>query len=71
MREVINISMPPQMAKEVKDFVKTGQYISTSEFFRDLLRDWQTGKLLNELHESHQEIVSGKGKILKSLKDLK
>ncbi len=63
--------MPPQMAKDVKDFVKTGQYISTSEFFRDLLRDWQNGKLLNELNESHQEIMAGKGKILKSLKSLR
>ncbi|MCD4704507.1 ribbon-helix-helix domain-containing protein [bacterium] len=71
MREIINISMPPQMAKDVKDFVKTGQYISTSEFFRDLLRDWQNGKLLNELNESHQEIMAGKGKILKSLKSLR
>jgi Arc/MetJ-type ribon-helix-helix transcriptional regulator len=71
MREIINISMPSQMAKNVKTFVKKEQYISTSEFFRDLLRDWQAGKLLNELNESRQEIISGKGKTLKSLKNLR
>ena len=71
MREVINISLPPIMAKSVKDAVKTGSYASTSEFFRDLLRDWQEGKLLNELNKSRAEITSGKGKVLKSLKSLR
>ena len=71
MREVINISLPPRMVKTVKAAVKKGDYISTSEFFRDLLRDWQADKLLNEVNESREEIRLGKGKILKSLKDLK
>lgn len=71
MREVINISLPTSMAKTVKMAVKTGSYASTSEFFRHLLRDWQENRLLKELHESSTEIVSGKGKTLKSLKDLR
>jgi len=71
MREVINISLPSPMAKTVKTAVKTGSYSSTSEFFRELLRDWQKGKLLNELNESRMEIASGKGKVLRSLKDLR
>jgi len=71
MREVINISLPSPMAKTVKNAVKTGAYASTSEFFRHLLREWQEGKLLNELNQSRVEIASGKGKILKSLKDLR
>lgn len=71
MREVINISLPMPMFKTVKSAVKTGSYASTSEFFRALLRDWQEGKLLNELNESRLEIAAGKGRILKSLKDLR
>jgi len=71
MREVINISLPAPMANTVKNAVKTGAYSSTSEFFRDLLRDWQAGKLLSELGESRLEITSGKGKVLRSLKDLR
>jgi Arc/MetJ-type ribon-helix-helix transcriptional regulator len=59
------------MAKIVKTAVKKENYISTSEFFRDLLRDWQAGKLLNDLTESRKEIQNGKGITLKSLKDLK
>jgi len=71
MREVINISLPSPMAKTVKTAVKTGNYASTSEFFRHLLRDWQEGKLLAELNESRMEIASGKGKVLSSLKALR
>ncbi|TRZ78338.1 ribbon-helix-helix protein, CopG family [bacterium] len=71
MREVINISLPSRMVKTVKTAVKKGDYISTSEFFRDLLRDWQANKLLSELNESREEIRLGKGNTLKSLKDLR
>lgn len=71
MREIINISLPTQTVKIVKKAVKEGDYISTSEFFRSLLRDWQAGKLLNELKASRQEISAGKGKTLNSLKDLR
>jgi len=71
MREVINISLPSTMAKAIKSAVKTGSYSSTSEFFRHLLREWQAGKLLSELNQSRQEIASGNGKVLKSLKALR
>lgn len=71
MREVINISLPSTMVKTVKKAVKIGSYSSTSEFFRDLLRNWQKGKLLDELNESRMEIAAGKGKLLGSLKDLR
>ena len=59
------------MVKIVKKAVKEGDYISTSEFFRDLLRNWQANRLLNDLKESSKEIKAGKGKVLKSLKDLR
>ena len=71
MREVVNISLPFSMVKIVKKAVKEGDYISTSEFFRDLLRNWQANRLLNDLKESSKEIKAGKGKVLKSLKDLR
>jgi antitoxin ParD1/3/4 len=64
----MNISLPPKMATLVKTAVKKGDYMSTSEFFRELLRDWQKGKLLNE---SKKEIVHKKGKVLNSLKNLR
>lgn len=71
MREVINISLPPSMAKTVQSAVKNGSFASTSEFFRYLLRNWQEEKLLKELKDSRLEIASGMGKALKSLSDLR
>lgn len=71
MREIINLSLPTKTVKAVKKAVKEGSYISTSEFFRTLLRDWQEGKLLNELTVSRKEIESGRGKVLRSLRDLR
>ncbi|MBU1033085.1 MAG: ribbon-helix-helix domain-containing protein [Patescibacteria group bacterium] len=71
MRQVINISLPPKTVTAVKKAVKEGNFISTSEFFRSLLRDWQEGKLLNNLDESRRAIKAGKGKVLNSLKDLR
>lgn len=71
MRQIINISLPPAMADTVKKAVKNGTYASTSEFFRSLVRDWQAGKLLTELNDSRREITAGKGKTLRSLKNLR
>ncbi|MEK7625431.1 MAG: ribbon-helix-helix domain-containing protein [Patescibacteria group bacterium] len=71
MREIVNISLPTTMVKTVKKAIKDGDYISTSEFFRDLLRNWQANELLKDLKKSREELLSGKGKILKSLKDLR
>lgn len=71
MREVINISLPAPMVKTVKIAVKAGDYSSTSEFFRHLLREWQEEQLLKELNKSRAEIAAGKGRVLKSLKDLR
>lgn len=71
MREIINLSLPKAMANSVDDIVKEGNYASRSEFFRELLRSWMEGKILKELVASQKEIADGKGKILKSLKDLR
>ena len=71
MRQIINISLPIQTVKAVKKAVKDGQFVSTSEFFRTLLRDWQEGNRLSELKRSQAEIKAGRGKVLRSLKDLR
>ena len=68
MRNVINISLPPELTKRVQREVKTGNYASVSEFFRHLLR---THELAKELEKSRREFEAGKGKILRSLKDLR
>jgi putative addiction module CopG family antidote len=71
MRNIINISLPKELSKEVEKAMKSGRYASKSEFFRDLLRLWQEEQLLRELRKSQREIAAGKGKTLRSLKDLR
>lgn len=71
MRAVINISLPQQLVDVVGSQVESGRYASKSEFFRHLLRMWMENSLYNELEKSRSELEQGKGKILKSLKDLR
>lgn len=72
MRNIINISLPAATAKMVRREVKKGKYASISEFFRALLREHEEeSKILAELRESQKEIAAGRGKTLRSLKDLR
>jgi Arc/MetJ-type ribon-helix-helix transcriptional regulator len=71
MRAVLNISLPQTMVSDVKAEVKKGKYSTVSEFFRNLIRDWQEEKILRELKASEAEFRAGKFKVLKSLKDLR
>lgn len=71
MRNIVNISLTEELNKEVEKAIKSGRYASKSEFFRDLIRLWKEEQLLQELRRSQKEIAAGKGKVLRSLKDLR
>jgi putative addiction module CopG family antidote len=71
MRNIVNISLPEELNREVEKAVKKGHYASKSEFFRNLIRLWKEEQLLQELRESQREIAAGKGKVLRSLKNLR
>lgn len=71
MRAIMNISLPEPMAVLIEQVVASGKYSTKSEFFRSLIRDWSEKRLAVELKESHEEMKKGKGKLLKSLKDLR
>ena len=72
MRSIINISLPASLAAEVKREVKEGHFASTSEFFRHVLRLWNTEKLARDLRKAEYDWKKGKNwKELKSLKDLR
>jgi Arc/MetJ-type ribon-helix-helix transcriptional regulator len=70
MRKVLNISLPSAMDTDIKMAIKKYSYGTTSEFFRDLFRQWKESELLKDLELGKREILEKKGKILKSLKDL-
>ena len=70
-RNIINISLPPKMAQRVRKAAKDNEYASISEFIRDLVRDFDERQLLAELRKSQDEVKRGKGKTLRSLRDLR
>jgi len=70
MRTTLNISMPKTQKSIVDKMVKDYNYASFSELFRDALRALQDSILVRDMMESEREFAEGKGKRLKSLKDL-
>ena len=71
MRAVLNISLPQPLARVVEENVESGRYASKSEFFRSILRMWMEIQLAKDVEESRKELAKGKGKVLRSLKDLR
>lgn len=71
MRHVMNISLPEEMLAEVKSRAKAQKYSTLSEYVRHLIRMENTEMLAKELEESEREFAAGKGKLLRSLKDLR
>ena len=71
MRSIINISLPKNMVAAIEDKIKKEHFSTKSEFFRNLIRLWMNGKLAEELEESRKELRQGRGRLLKSLKDLR
>lgn len=70
MRAILNISLPQVMAEDVKEYVAEGKYSTVSEFFRDLIRGWQEDQILKDIRQSQKEFTAGKGRLLKSFRDL-
>jgi len=72
MRKIINISLSEKLAAELEKRVKSGKYSSKSEYLRDLFRErLEEEYLIRNIRISQEEIKQGKGKILRSLKDLR
>ena len=72
MRNIINISLPKELSKVVDEAVKSGQFATKSEFFRNLLRYWkEEQQLIKDIAESEKDFKEGRFKLLKSLKDLR
>jgi len=71
MRTIINISLPEGLNREIERVMKKGKYSTKSEFIRELLRSHLEDELVRQVEESEREIRAGKGKILRSLRDLR
>lgn len=62
--------MPPKLFSKVEKAVAEHNYSSVSEFFRDAIRAWEEEQLYQSVLQSEKEFAEGKGKKLRSLKDL-
>ncbi|MFA4831731.1 MAG: ribbon-helix-helix domain-containing protein [Patescibacteria group bacterium] len=72
MRQAITISLPAALQKTVNRAVRAGNFATTSEFFRALVRRWEEeNALVRAVKKSEQEFSAGKGKKLRSLKELR
>lgn len=72
MRSVVNISLSKELVRELNRAVKKGKYSSKSEFLRDLIRERiEQEDLLVRVRKSQAEFRIGKGRLLRSLKDLR
>ena len=71
MRQIINISLPEQLAQVVDYAVKSKSYASKSEFFRDLIRGWSENESASEILKSQRQMRKGEKHLLKSFKDLR
>lgn len=70
MRNIITISVPPFVKKNLENMMKENKYASMSELFRDSIRSLEEDQLIKNIIESEREFALGKGKKLRSLKDL-
>lgn len=68
MRNIINISLPEEMARRVEKEVRKGRFASTSEYFRHLLR---MQDFAYEMDRRRRDFEMGRFEELKSLKDLR
>lgn len=64
----MNISLPVELSNVVEKTVAKGTFATKSEFFRHILRQWIE---LQELETSRKELSRGRGRVLRSLKDLR
>lgn len=72
MRQILNISLPEALDREVEKIVKRGRYSTKSEFLRELIRERIAEEdLLSRIKKSETEFRTGKGRVLRSLKDLR
>ena len=74
--EKLSIALTPEMAKEVRMAVESGEYAGSSEVIREALRDWRRKRALQdrrieELRSLWREgVASGKGQY-RSMEEIK
>lgn len=71
MRDIVTLSLPKQLNREIEKEVKSGRFASKSEFVRYLIRFWQEEKLAKEIDRAERDIAAGRIRKIESLKEIK
>jgi len=72
MRSIVNISLSKELSRKLDSMVKKGSYSTKSEFLRELIRKKiEEEEIWTSVQKSEAEFKAGKGKVLRSLKDLR
>lgn len=72
MRDIINISLSKELSREIDHMVKKGKYSTRSELIRDIIREKiEEEELWRDIQKSEAEFRAGKGRVLRSLRDLR
>ena len=71
MRQILSISLPLDLRRFVDKSVKDGDFSTTSEFFRDLLRERKEREAIQAVLKSEREFKAGGGRRLRSLRSLR
>lgn len=71
MRQAITISISEEILRDVQREMKRQRFSSTSEFFRHIFRQWKKEQLLQEVKQGRKDLLSGKGRVLKSFRNLR
>lgn len=69
-RDILNISLPREMAQEVRKEAKSGGY-SVSEYVRHIFREWKKEQLAKEFDADRVQFTKGRGKVVTSLRSLR
>lgn len=71
MRQAVTISIPEETLKDIQREAKLHSFANTSEFFRHMFRQWKKDHLSNDIKQGKRDLRAGKGKVLRSFKDLR
>ncbi|MBU4480502.1 hypothetical protein KKG48_03635 [Patescibacteria group bacterium] len=72
MRKILSLSFSPTMADEIKKETEKNGYMSQSEFFRDIYRQWKENSFIPYLEEvPKKEITKEMRKKIEQTKKLK
>jgi Arc/MetJ-type ribon-helix-helix transcriptional regulator len=71
MRQILNISLPKEMADDIRNDVKDGGFSSVSEFIRAAVRIYLRELAIRRIKKGQKEFKKGKTRTVHSFTELR